>query len=72
MSTKQLLKNIHTYFVIFTTGYKNYTAYIHDIVGLNIIFVLRISVIIFSTKRYTQWQEHLLSMDILWNSLYDL
>ncbi len=50
MSTKQLLKNIHTYFVIFTTGYKNYTAYIHDILWINIIFVLRIIVIVFLYK----------------------
>lgn len=54
MSMKKLLKNIHTYFVIFATGYKNYTAYIHDILWINIVFIVRISVIIFLYKAIYQ------------------
>jgi len=47
---KNIYKALKQYRGIVSIAYKNYTVYIHDLVGINIIFILRLSIIIFLYK----------------------
>ncbi|MCX6823512.1 MAG: ABC-2 family transporter protein [candidate division SR1 bacterium] len=43
-------KTLRQYRGVLSIAYKNYTVYIHDLVGINIIYILRLIVIIFFYK----------------------
>ena len=47
---KNIYKALKQYRGIISIAYKNYTVYIHDLVGINIIYILRLSIIIFMYK----------------------
>jgi len=43
-------KQLRQYRWVFSIAYKNYTVYIHDIIGINVVYLLRLLVIIFFYK----------------------
>ncbi|MEI6673302.1 MAG: hypothetical protein WCL02_08605 [bacterium] len=43
-------KILRQYRGVLSIAYRNYTVYIHDLVGINIIYILRLLVIIFFYK----------------------
>lgn len=51
---KLLCNRLQTYAVIFMIWYKNYTAYIYDIIWINVTFIIRLTVIIFFYKALYQ------------------
>lgn len=43
-------RTLRQYLGVLSVAYKNYTVYIHDLVGINVIYILRLLVIIFFYK----------------------